>query len=148
MMVEYGHKQYLVNIKKKLQNEVKYMLFSATITEKTICKFEYILGDENIDFIDCTEENSMKNKNIDEFKVLLDNNDKLLLTVSLFKLNILPMKVLIFVNSVEKCYFLKLALECFGITTKMVIDEQSIETRESILIQFNNSEIDCLVTFD
>lgn len=90
----------------------------------------------------------MSNKNIDEWKVLVDEDDKFLLLVSMFKLNLIPLKVLIFVNSVEKCYFLKIALDCFSISTELIVDEQSIETREHIFGKFNRGEIDVIVTFD
>jgi len=86
-----------------LNDTVQFMLFSATLNRNTLNKFEYLLKEPDIEFIDCNEEHSLLNKNIDEFKVLLDENDKMLLLVSLFKLNILPLKVLIFTNSVEKC---------------------------------------------
>lgn len=104
------------------------------------------MKETNIQLVDCTEDQSLLNKNIDEFKVFLDENDKMLLLVSMFKMNILPLKALIFTNSVNKCYFLKLALECFNVSSELVTEEQSIEAREQTLLKFNSGKLDALIT--
>lgn len=79
------------------------MLFSATLNEKALGKWQELVMNTEIKYLDCNQEEDMSNKNIDEWKVLVDEDDKFLLLVSMFKLNLIPLKVLIFVNSVEKC---------------------------------------------
>lgn len=83
--------------------QVQTMVLSATLTKGSLSKYEYILPKNDLQLVDCNQEENSSNKNIDEFKVLIDSNEKLLLLVSMFKLNILPLKVLIFTNSVETC---------------------------------------------
>lgn len=109
LMLEYGHKSYIQQLMGKeiigsnINKSVDLMLFSATLNEKSLSKWQDLTNCHNIKFLDCNQDEDMSNRNIDEWKVLVDEDDKLLLLVSMFKLNLIPLKVLIFVNSVEKC---------------------------------------------
>jgi len=126
--------------------KVDIMLFSATLNEKSMNKWQELTNCSHLKFLDCNQDEDMTNRNIDEWKVLVDEDDKMLLLISMFKLNLIPLKVLIFVNSVEKCYFLKIALDCFNISSELIVDEQSIENREHIFGKFNRGEIDVIIT--
>ena len=50
-----------------------------------------------------------------QYKILLEEEDKFVLIYALFKLKLIQGKTIIFVNSVDKCYQIKLYLEQFGI---------------------------------
>jgi len=80
--------------------KVDIMLFSATLNEKSMNKWQELTNCSNLKFLDCNQDEDMTNRNIDEWKVLVDEDDKMLLLISMFKLNLIPLKVLIFVNSV------------------------------------------------
>jgi len=79
------------------------MLCSATLNNKNIDKWKSLVKNNNLKFIDCNPEEDYTNNNIDEWKILVDDQDKLLLLVSMLKLNLIPLKALIFVNSIEMC---------------------------------------------
>lgn len=84
-------------------SQVNLMLISATLNEKSMSKWQDMTNCHHIQFLDCNQDEDISNRNIDEWKVLVDEDDKFLLLTSMFKLNLIPLKVLIFVNSVEKC---------------------------------------------
>jgi len=86
-----------------LIGNVNVMLFSATLNAQSVVKWQELVSNNKLKYLDCNQDEDMSNRNIDEWKVLVDEDDKFLLLVSMFKLNLIPLKVLIFVNSVEKC---------------------------------------------
>jgi Helicase conserved C-terminal domain len=60
-------------------------------------------------------------------------DDKLLHTLALLKLGLLPRKVLLFVNSIDAGFRLRLFLESFGIRTAVLNAELPLNSRHHIL---------------
>lgn len=70
----------------------------------------------------------------------LYRQDKLLYTLALLKLNIVRKKVLLFANSIDNGFRLRLFLESFGIRSALVNAEQPLNSRHHILqVSFNAS---------
>ena len=76
-----------------------------------------------------------------QYKILLEEEDKFVLIYALFKLKLIQGKTIIFVNSVDKCYQIKLYLEQFGIPVCALNSELPTASRCHILSQFNKVTI-------
>ncbi|KAG1675397.1 hypothetical protein FOA52_012316 [Chlamydomonas sp. UWO 241] len=74
--------------------------------------------------------------------------DRLLATMALLKLGLVKKKALIFVNSVDRGYQLRLFLESFGVRTALLNAELPINSRSHILATFNKGMFDFLIATD
>lgn len=86
--------------------------------------------------------------NLDEAVMKCSDEDKFLVTYSLLRLNLIPPKVLIFVNSIERCLQLKLFLDRFSVQSIVLNSELPSEARMSILHQFNSGDFNFLIATD
>ena len=78
-------------------------------------------------------------------------DEKFLLTLFMLKLKVHPFgssKSLIFVNSIEKCYKVKLFLEQFGIKSCTLSSELPVKSRYHIVQEFNRGVYDYLIATD
>lgn len=71
-----------------------------------------------------------------------------MLIYALFKLKLIQGKTIIFVNSVDKCYQIKLYLEQFGIPVCALNSELPTASRCHILSQFNKGIYEVIVASD
>lgn len=74
--------------------------------------------------------------------------DKFLLTYVIYKLNLIKGKSLIFVNSIERGYRLKLFLEQFGIRCCILNSELPVNSRLHIVEEFNKNVYSLLIATD
>lgn len=77
-----------------------------------------------------------------------DEEDKFVLLYSIMKLQLIKGKSLIFVNTVNRCYKLKLFLENFGIRSCVLNSELPINSRMHIIEQFNGGLYDTIIASD
>ena len=78
----------------------------------------------------------------------LKPDDHLLVAMSLLKLSLVKKKCLIFVNTVDRGYQLKLFLESFGVKSAVLNAELPINSRSHILQSFNKGLFDYLIATD
>ena len=83
-----------------------------------------------------------------QYKILMEQEDKFVLIYGLFKLKLIQGKTIIFVNTVDKCYQMKLYLEQFGIPICVLNSELPTASRCHILAQFNKGIYDVIVASD
>merc|ERR1712029_983858 len=91
---------------------------------------------------------SDRTKALEDQKALLVGQDKFILVYALFKLKLVRGKSIIFVNSVDKCYRIKLYLEQFGIPVCVLNSELPNSTRCHIVTQFNKGIYEVIVASD
>ncbi|XP_010936191.1 DEAD-box ATP-dependent RNA helicase 16 isoform X2 [Elaeis guineensis] len=87
-------------------------------------------------------------KNVQQFWISCSAHDKLLYILALLKLELIQKKVLIFVNSIDMGYRLKLFLEQFGINSGVLNAELPQNSRLHILEEFNAGLFDYLIATD
>ncbi len=78
----------------------------------------------------------------------LHPKDKLLAVFGFIKLGFMPGKGLLFVNSVDSAFRLKLFLEKFGIRSAVLNAELPLNSRMHILEEFNHGIFDYLLATD
>ncbi|CAA6663022.1 unnamed protein product [Spirodela intermedia] len=87
-------------------------------------------------------------KSIQQFWISCSSSDKLLHILALLKLGLVQKRVLIFVNSIDNGYRLKLFLEQFGLQSAVLNAELPQNSRLHILKEFNAGFFDYLIATD
>ncbi|CAL0331752.1 unnamed protein product [Lupinus luteus] len=87
-------------------------------------------------------------KNVEQFWIPCAERDKLLYILSVLKLELVQKKVLIFTNTIDTSFRLKLFLEKFGIKSAVLNAELPQNSRLHILEEFNAGLFDYLIAAD
>jgi len=83
-----------------------------------------------------------------QYQLQCEEEDKFVLMYTLFKLKLISGKTILFVNSVDKCYRLKLFLDQFGIHACVLNSELPANCRCHIVSQFNEGLYDIVIAAD
>lgn len=86
--------------------------------------------------------------NLTQFYARADEEHKFLLVYVILKLKLVRGKAILFVNAVERGYRLKLFLEKFGLRACVLNAELPINSRYSIVHEFNKGRFDFIVATD
>ncbi|AQK63192.1 DEAD-box ATP-dependent RNA helicase 16 [Zea mays] len=87
-------------------------------------------------------------KNVQQFWISCDAKDKILHILALLKFELIQKKVLIFVNSIDMAFRLRLILEKFGIRSAVLNAELPQNSRLHIIEAFNARLFDYLIATD
>uniref|UniRef100_A0ACD6A789 Uncharacterized protein n=1 Tax=Avena sativa TaxID=4498 RepID=A0ACD6A789_AVESA len=87
-------------------------------------------------------------KNVQQFWISCSDKDKMLYILALLKLELIQKKVLIFVNSIDMAFRLRLFLEKFGIRSAVLNAELPQNSRLHIIEAFNARLFDYLIATD
>lgn len=93
------------------------------------------------------EENLMKEKLV-QYYARTTEFDKFLLAYVIFKLGLIRGKSLVFVNTIDRAYRLKLFLEQFGIRCCVLNSELPVNSRIHIVDEFNKNVYNLLIAAD
>lgn len=83
-----------------------------------------------------------------QYHVQCDEEEKFLLMYALLKLKLIRGKMILFVNTVDRCYKLKLYLEQFGISSCVLNSELPVRCRCNVVAQFNDGLYDIIIAAD
>lgn len=128
-------------IKKNLQT----FLMSATINDDVNELKERFCTKAAV--LKVNEENIVQN-NLVQFYTKTTEFDKFLLAYVIFKLALVKGKTLIFVNTIDRGYRLKLYLEQFGIRACVLNSELPVNSRLHIVEEFNKNVYQLLIATD
>ncbi|KQK13410.1 DEAD-box ATP-dependent RNA helicase 16 [Brachypodium distachyon] len=87
-------------------------------------------------------------RNVQQFSISCSAKDKMLYILALLKLDLIQKKVLIFVNSIDMAFRLRLFLEKFGIRSAVLNAELPQNSRLHIIEAFNARLFDYLIATD
>lgn len=93
-------------------------------------------------------EDALIKSNLVQFYARTTEFDKFLLAYVIFKLQLVKGKTLIFVNSIDRGYRLKLFLEQFGIRCCILNSELPVNSRMHIVEEFNKNVYNLLIATD
>eukprot|EP01111_Echinosteliopsis_oligospora_P015467 TRINITY_DN6135_c0_g1_i1.p1 TRINITY_DN6135_c0_g1~~TRINITY_DN6135_c0_g1_i1.p1 ORF type:complete len:579 (-),score=137.71 TRINITY_DN6135_c0_g1_i1:28-1764(-) len=95
------------------------------------------------------EEEGSAHPNLKEYGYLCAGpDDKFLMTFALLRLNVVRPKVLLFVNSIQRCFQLKIFLDRMSLKVAVLNSELPLESRLDIIHQFNNGTYGYLIATD
>jgi ATP-dependent RNA helicase DDX56/DBP9 len=145
LMFGFGYKQDMLEILKFLPKQTcQTYLVSATLNPDIANLKQLFLT--NPVLIKLSE--SERNEKVVHYYMYAEENDKFLLINALFKFKLMTGRTIIFVNSVNRCYKLKLFLEQFGIRSVLLNSELPLTSRCHAIDQFNKGFYDIIVAND
>jgi ATP-dependent RNA helicase DDX56/DBP9 len=147
LMFSFGYEQDLMQVLEFVPKiGCQTFLMSATLNPEVKNLKKLILHNPVI--LKLEEPELPESDHLIQYHIQCEEEDKFVLINSLFKLNLIRGKTIIFVNSVDRCYKLKLFLEQFGIKTCILNSELPIASRCFIVNQFNNGVYDIIIASD
>lgn len=145
LMFGFGYKQDMHEILKFLpKNTIQTFLVSATLNPDIANMKQLFLN--NPVLIKLSE--SERNEKVLHYYMYAEENDKFLLINALFKFKLMTGRTIIFVNTVNRCYKLKLFLEQFGIRSVLLNSELPLTSRCHAIDQFNKGFYDIIIAND
>lgn len=147
LILSYGYMEDLQQLETYLpvKTNLQTYLMSATVNDdleelkSRFCSRPAVLK--------LNEENLTK-ANLVQYFARTTEFDKFLLSYVIFKLNLIKGKTIIFVNTIDRGYRLKLFLEQFGIRCCILNSELPVNSRLHIVEEFNKSVYSLLIATD
>lgn len=146
IMFSYGYENDICTFISYLPKIYQAMLVSATLS-KDVENLKNLMLHNPIS-LRLKESEFPEEEKLSQYIVKCEASDKFLLIYALFKLNLIQGKSLIFVNSVDKCYRLKLFLEKFYVKSCVLNSELPQYSRVHIVDAFNRGEYDIIIATD
>ncbi|CAF0831864.1 unnamed protein product [Rotaria sp. Silwood1] len=88
------------------------------------------------------------NKQLLQYYIYCEHDQKFVLIITILKLQLLTGRTILFVNSVEQAYRLKLLMEQFHIKTCLLNSELPMDSRLHIVQQYNDGLYDIMIATD
>ncbi|XP_065921026.1 probable ATP-dependent RNA helicase DDX56 isoform X2 [Dysidea avara] len=142
LIFSYGYEDDIRNIMKFLPTIYQACLTSATLLEGVLEMKSLLLHNPVTVKV---EEAAAVSARLTQYHIRCQKEDKFLLIYSLLKLRLITGKTLIFVNTIDSCYCLKLFLEQFSIASCVVNSELPHNSRCHIVEQFNRGIYDIVI---
>lgn len=147
LVLSYGYMEDLQELEKYLpvKTSLQTFLMSATINDdlnelKTrFCSRPAVLK---------LNEDMLAKSKLVQYYARTTEFDKFLLAYVIFKLNLIKGKTLVFVNSIDRGYRLKLFLEQFGIRCCILNSELPVNSRLHIVDEYNKNVYNLLIATD
>ncbi|CAF0791865.1 unnamed protein product [Brachionus calyciflorus] len=148
LLLSFGYEEEMKILVNYLPKNIQTVLLSATLNEEVqSVKSLYLHNPAILKLKDSAE--LPDPVQLEQYQITCnDEEDKFVLLYSIIKLQLIKGKSLIFVNSVNRCYKLKLYLENFGIRSCVLNSELPINSRMHIIEQFNGGIYDTIIASD
>ncbi|XP_016003356.2 probable ATP-dependent RNA helicase DDX56 isoform X2 [Rousettus aegyptiacus] len=147
LLFSFGFEEELKSLLCHLPRIYQAFLMSATFNEDVQALKELVL--HNPVTLKLQESQLPGPEQLQQFQVVCaTEEDKFLLLFALLKLALIRGKALLFVNTLERSYRLRLFLEQFSIPTCVLNGELPLRSRCHIISQFNQGLYDCVIATD
>ena len=154
LILSFGFQSDLDSLVPHLPKLFQTLLFSATLSDDLDSLKALLLHTPAIIKVE-EEENGLEDgaeipqgRILKQYSIPASGDDKFLFTYVTLKLNLLRGKILIFCNSTDRSYKLKLYLDQFGVKCAVLNPELPLLSRHGIVDQFNRSVFDILIAAD
>ncbi|KAJ4355523.1 ATP-dependent DNA/RNA helicase [Didymosphaeria variabile] len=141
----YGFKDDLEIVSQNMPKGVQIFLMSATLSTDVEAVQALFCRDPVILKLDDLEKDAQLVK---QYVIPCAEQDKFLLAYSLFKLQLIRGKTIVFVGDTDRSYRLKLFLEQFAIKSCVLNSELPLASRLHIVEEFNKNIYNILITSD
>uniref|UniRef100_A0A8C3VTI0 Probable ATP-dependent RNA helicase DDX56 n=1 Tax=Catagonus wagneri TaxID=51154 RepID=A0A8C3VTI0_9CETA len=147
LLFSFGFEEELKSLLCHLPRIYQAFLMSATFNEDVQALKELVL--HNPVTLKLQESQLPGPDQLQQFQVVCETEeDKFLLLYALLKLSLIRGKALLFVNTLERSYRLRLFLEQFSIPACVLNGELPLRSRCHIISQFNQGLYDCVIATD
>ncbi|KAF8576469.1 ATP-dependent RNA helicase dbp9 [Ramaria rubella] len=147
LIISYGHDEDVRQILggNYLPKVFQSLLMSATMTKDVEALKGLVLRNAAILSLEEDEDSVSR---LNQYSIHCSEVDKFLLTYVILKLKLIKGKCILFVNSVERSYRLKLFLEQFSIKSCVLNSELPLNSRYHIVQEFNKGVYDYIIATD
>ncbi|XP_076242202.1 putative ATP-dependent RNA helicase DDX56 isoform X1 [Calliopsis andreniformis] len=146
LIFSFGYESEIKNLLSYMPTVYQAALASATLSEDVVTLKKLVLHNPAI--LKLEEPPLAPLTQLTHYSLAAEENDKAAILYALLKLNLIRGKTIIFVNSVDRCYKLKLFLEQFGIPTCVLNSELPAVSRCRAVTQFNSGTYDIIIASD
>ncbi|XP_003706720.1 putative ATP-dependent RNA helicase DDX56 [Megachile rotundata] len=146
LVFSFGYEDEIKNLLSYLPTVYQAALASATLSEDVLTLKKLVLHRPVT--LKLEEPPLAPLSQLSHYSLAAEENDKAAILYALLKLNLVRGKTIIFVNTVDRCYKLKLFLEQFGIPTCVLNSELPALSRCRAVSQFNSGTYDIIIASD
>lgn len=146
LIFSFGYEDDVREVLKHLPKIYQAALASATLSEEVVSLKKMIL--HNAVILKLQEPEMAPVSQLEHYILHAEENDKAAILYALLKLQLVRGKTIIFVNTVDRCYKLKLFLEQFGIATCVLNSELPASIRCHSVAQFNRGTYNIIIASD
>ncbi|XP_063986904.1 probable ATP-dependent RNA helicase DDX56 [Diachasmimorpha longicaudata] len=146
LIFSFGYEDEIKKVLGHLPTVYQAALASATLSEDVLSLKKLVL--HNPATLKLQEAPLAPPSQLAHYILAAEENDKAAILYSLLKLHLIRGKTIIFVNTVDRCYKLKLFLEQFGIPTCVLNSELPASSRCRAVTQFNSGTYDIIIASD
>ncbi|TKA72178.1 hypothetical protein B0A55_07883 [Friedmanniomyces simplex] len=159
LVLSYGYEDDLQSLASALPPGVQKLMMSATLRTEldtlTSLFFPQSTASDGeqtkptiLDLSALEAEAASTSTNLSQYTVRTAEDDKFLLIYTIFKLQLIKGKVIVFVADVDRCYRVKLFLEQFGIRSCVLNSELPVNSRLHAVEEFNKGVFDVIIAND
>ncbi|KAI7276734.1 DEAD-domain-containing protein [Hortaea werneckii] len=149
LVLNYGYEEDLQTLSAALPTGVQKIMMSATLrTEIDALTALFFPDASKPTILDLSAEEAAEKPTLAQYTVRTAEADKFLLIYTIFKLQLIKGKVIIFVADIDRCYRVKLFLEQFGIRSCVLNSELPVNSRLHAVEEFNKGVYDIIVAAD
>ncbi|CAL1687134.1 unnamed protein product [Lasius platythorax] len=146
LLFSFGYENEIKAVLTYLPTAYQAILASATLSEDVKDLKKLILHNPAI--LKLEEPPLAPPTQLAHYTLAAEETDKAAILYALLKLHLIRGKTIIFVNTVDRCYKLKLFLEQFGIPTCILNSELPATSRCRAVSQFNSGTYDIIIASD
>uniref|UniRef100_A0A0X3P0Y2 RNA helicase n=1 Tax=Schistocephalus solidus TaxID=70667 RepID=A0A0X3P0Y2_SCHSO len=149
LVLAFGYGKDIQELKSYLpKTHLQVILMSATLDETTKELRRSIHTGEWVR-VELAEENFLpSNSRLTQYMISAEESSKYAILIAMIRLKLIRGKTMIFTNSIDRCYKLRIFLEEFGVQTVILNSELPIATRCHTVQQFNRGLYDYLLATD
>lgn len=146
LMFAFDHEKDIQAVLKHLPKIYQSFVTSATMCEDVRQLKKLVLHNPVI--LKLEEPPLPNTTQLTQYVMKVDDFEKCVILYSLFRLNMIRGKTIVFVNSVDKGYKLRMFLGQFNISSCILNSEMPVASRCNIVEQFNKGKYDIIVASD
>ncbi|KAG7190638.1 hypothetical protein KM043_006720 [Ampulex compressa] len=146
LIFSFGYEDDIKSVLSFLPTVYQAVLASATLSEDVVTLKKLVLHNPAV--LKLEEPPLAPPSQLTHYSLAAEENDKAAILYALLKLHLIRGKSIIFVNTVDRCYKLKLFLEQFGIPTCVLNSELPATSRCRAVTQFNCGTYDIIIASD
>ncbi|XP_037041607.1 probable ATP-dependent RNA helicase DDX56 [Bradysia coprophila] len=146
LVFSFGFENDLKGIVDHLPSIYQAILASATLSDDVSSLKQIFLHNPVV--LKLEEPELAPSSQLSHYHISAEENDKAAILYALFKLHLIRGKSIIFVNTVDRCYKLKLFLEQFSIKSCVLNSELPSKIRCHAVNQFNQGIYDIIIASD
>ncbi|XP_076631245.1 putative ATP-dependent RNA helicase DDX56 [Colletes latitarsis] len=146
LVFSFGYEDEIKALLRYMPTVYQAALASATLSEDVVTLKKMVLHNPAI--LKLEEPPLAPLSQLSHYSLAAEENDKAAILYALLKLTLIRGKTIIFVNTVDRCYKLKLFLEQFGIPTCVLNSELPAASRCRAVNQFNSGTYDIIIASD